>query len=473
MSCPTYTNPSRTRRTVVELAVEQTPGCLRTKGFEQILLYENFNPLQAEFDTIKLNRARNGLAPEGTAIGLGTYRLSGSIYMFGSGIPNVSPAWAKVLRACGWKETRYVMDTAPTVGLNDVTAVGTVTGGNMAAGTYKYKFSIVPATASNGETKLAAMSQTPGTGAAADGGIVATGVIGSVTLDWSACAALKAAGVVVRIYRTKVGGSTFYYLTEVDGDVAPYQYVDTWIDDNLAELEPTEDVAKEYIEWVPANQNHDSLSILSFLDSRKYPASGVRGTMTFAGDAAQPFKGDFNLQGVYNDSTEVANDTPLSTPGFPPRLLDIGMTITKVGGAAYTPVVKNIGLNLGANVTARLDANADSGVIEYGIFEEFAPRFTCQIEVDGAKDWIGHFKDGDKFLIDYLVSPSGVGSTAGTRFSIKVGDDPNGGTAYGAQLITAPQFDDSNGIRVFNLEFEPSEVDSAQTTGKFIYFKQY
>lgn len=477
MACPTYVQPSRSRRTVVLAGLEQTPGCVRSAGLQQILLYENPNPLQVEADIIRLNRIRNGLAPEGVAIGAMTSRFTGSMYMFGSGIPNVGPAWSIILQACGFKETRYVTDTAPAIATDEVTGVGATTGGSLAAGTYKYKFSLIPATATNGETKNTILDQTAnGTTKAANGGIVASGSTGAITLDWSACTPLKAAGAKLRIYRTLAGGSAYYFIAQVDADDSPYTYVDTFSDDELADPIPTDHVSDEHVIWTPLNANHKSITMLNYLDSRKYPVSGTRGTIGFSGNFGEPFRGEMALQGIYNDSTEVANPAALATPGFPPRLVKTQLTISPSGGgSAYTPIVKSIAVDLGVPVTPRGDTNANEGIIEYGIFQELQPRIRLQIEVASAKDWIDEFKSGNKYKVNFYVSPLGVsGSPAGTIFQVIGGDDPAAGTAYGAQLVSAPQFDDSSGVRCFNLEFEPGQVDDGTNADDlaFLKFKQ-
>jgi hypothetical protein len=500
MACPTYTQPSRSRRTVVVVGLEQTPGCVRTDGLEQILLYENPNPLQAEFDTFRLNRLRNGLAPEGIAVGVGTFRFTGSLYMFGSGIPNVPPAWSKILRACGFNEVRYVTDTAPDISTLDEVevegSVGTNGAGFMASGTYKYKFSLIPATAASGETKNSAPVQTVDPNHAADGGIIttATDTEGSVSIDWDG-SSLDVAGAKVRIYRTKAGGSTYFFVAEVASEHAigtnvqghtttNAGYLDTLNDDNLADPIPTDDVSLEYVAWKPLNEGHASLTMFNYLDSRKYTASGTRGTISFSGNFGEPFRGDINLQGVYNASSEVVNPAFLSTPGFPPRLIKTSLTLAPAGGgAAYTPVVKSITLDTGVQVTARGDTNANEGIIEYGVFQEFQPRVRLQIEVDGAKDWIDEFKTGSLYRIGFTVSPLGVtDSTAGTRIQVLAGDDPanaddgtGGNSAYHCQLISPPVFDDNNGVRVFNLEFEPGEIDEGdeQDVCAFYKIRQY
>jgi hypothetical protein len=100
-----------------------------------------------------------------------------------------------------------------------------------------------------------------------------------------------------------------------------------------------------------------------------------------------------------------------------------------------------------------------------------------------AKDWIEYMKQGEKWRVNFLVSATGAGGAAGTRLKIVCGDDPangvdpdgNGaGEQFGCQLITAPQFDDSEGVRAWNLEFELTQVDSGSVTDlHFLKIIQY
>ncbi len=510
MSCNIVSQPSRTRRTVLTMGLERqfdSNDCrTRTDGLVQTLLYENLNPTQADFQTIKLNRARNGLSPEGILVALGTYQITGSLYMVGSGIPNVAPVWTQILRACGWKETRYV-DPASSISitLNDVTAVGVDAGtGHIAAGTRNYRLSVVSGTATLGECAATTLTQDTGAGSAAAGGIIGSGVVGKITLDWSTASdfhdAAHVDGAKVRIYGTLIdpsvdidpttgeafGSSRYFFIAEVDG--TDDGYVDKFDDHDLVDPQPTSALgaATKFIQWVPLNAYQDSLTIMSFLDSRKYPAAAVRGTMAFNGNFGEPFRGDFDLKGLYSDSEKVANPTPLSTPGFPPRLIKTALSILAAGDDPETesivPKIKSIGVVLGTNTTERGDTNADEGLIEYGIYEEYAPRINLTVEVDGNMDWIDSMKKGIKYRIQFTLSPEGVAdSDPGTRIMVVAGDDPvntfddpNTGSEFGCQLVTTPKFDDSNGQRVFRLEFEPGEVDSgALIEQHFLKFFQF
>jgi len=508
-TCPTISQPSRSKRTVVLLAPESSPGCQRTAGLQQILLYEQENPVQPEFETIRLNRLRNGLAPEGFAIGVGTYNQSGTIYMAPTGIPNIAPAWSLLLRACGWQQTRYTKSTDTTTpGTVAVTAPASGDAGELdvAGGTYKYKAAYIPATRSSGLGETLPVSITASY-------IAPNAGKGYLKLDFSSGGAgFKAADAIVRLYRTKTSASsstTYYYVGEVlvnaggtdfsrvliGGSDSKGLKVDTGYviedrtaDINLAELEPTSTAGDGYVEWIPVNEGHDSLTVHNYLDFRMFPATGVRGTIAFSGDSGQPFKGDFTGRGVYNESSGVNNPDVLATPLFPPRLLNAGVRIMTSGDAVIYGVlggtdtrwtsphtvtdnliVKNINMNLGVDPQRRNDMNQTSGVIEYAILDQYQPRITINVEADkqttagSRQDWLDHFVDGLKYQIEYVVAPSGIATAAGTgqRFDITAGADPAGGNSYGCQLVEAPQLVTvDGGVRCWQLVFEPSETDT-------------
>lgn len=507
-TCPTISQPSRSKRTVILLAPESSPGCMRTVGLQQILLYEQENPVQAEFETIRLNRLRNGLAPEGFAIGVGTYNQSGTIFMAPSGIPTDAPAWALLLRACGWKQTRYIKSSdTQSAGTLAVTAPSSGTVGELqvvGGGTYAYKASSIPATRSSGLGEKVPVTM--------GSGVAPNASYGYLQLDFSSAhSSFKVANSIVKIYRQKESNvdpadANYYYVGEVlvnsggtdfdrvligGSDTKGLKIATGWLvedrtaDINLAELAPSTTADDGYVEWVPVNEGHDSLTAYNYLDFRLFPATGVRGTIAFAGDSGQPFRGDFTGRGVYNASSGTNNVDVLATPLFPPRLLNAGVRISEkdagpifgvLGGSdsRWTTttdniVVKNINMTLGVDPQRRNDLQQSTGVIEYAILDQYQPRIVMNVEADkqttaaDREDWIYNFKEGKRYQIEYVVAPSGIATAAGTgnRFDITAGADPAGGDDYGCQLVEAPQLVTvDGGIRCWQLTFEPSENDT-------------
>lgn len=533
MACVTVPKPSRTRRTVLAMGLEkQTVSgnnittCTRVQGLEQISLYENFNPVAVRGNFIEMNRAKNGLSPEGGVVGTTTYELSGSVYMVGSGYQNVPPPWSKVFRACGFKETRYVLNSgAPTLdwdALDGSDATDDIqpsqhTGsyvqadqvGLTEASAYRYRITYYDAAdaiprESQGSTAVA---------------LTLTGVNDSIKFDFTV--ALQSGGGLwnsgesrpytwFAIYRsdagvTPDGTTTFYHLQgrylsadvvdgshSLDGATA-YEVFDNIHDNDLVEPYPTETataaLTKEVV-WRPYNEFHDSLTIQSFLDHGKYVSTGTRGGINFSGAYGEPFRGDFTLQGVYTEPvTGVDNPAMLSNPGVPPLLENIHCVITTrtnlVGGSASVcyPLVKSIGKNIENDVQERGDANSSTAVREY-LINGVTPTISMQVEVNGDHEWIKWWKNNEKFRVEFYIHPDAgavenvytdtdasdliANGTPGTRFHIVAGGGETALSSPGSedrycQLQSEPTFDDSNGTRVVNLEFTAAGRDVLST----------
>jgi hypothetical protein len=468
---------------VVSVARECSPGAGRTRGLVQIPIYENFNTLQPNFETINLNRAKPGVGPEGFAVGLGTYALTGNVYAFGSGFGNMPAPWTNLIEAAGYARTRYVDGglTPPTASTAAPSPVQEMTDGWMSLGYYYYIYSKV---VSGVEQNLTAIA---GTGSTQEAHL--TGVENSVKLHFDDTNFLV--NDVIRIYRTTVYASTqaspagpFFFVGQFkktstsDTTGSTYSgwagdgstFWDVWGDPELAEPSPNNSTspdleAPDYLgsgieawtAWRPLDQGHPSLTVWTYLDHARYPATGVRGNISFTGDTGKLFQGAIDFQGVYNsrdaNSITGANPTLLSgNPGIPPRLCGFDLHIHPEGGSDLTPIVKSVGINLGASTTQRLNGNSDECLIEYGIFNEFDPRFTCQVEVDNVTDYIEYFRTSKRFQFRFTIRPIGGSPGDGSNMTF-ANYSGSGDTVYRALLAEAPQFADSNGVRTVNLNF--------------------
>lgn len=529
MPCKTLPKPSRTQRTVLAMGLEkQTVSgsnitqCTRVGGLEQIVIYENFNPLSMQSEIIRLNRARNGIGGQGVTVGRSTYQISGSIYMHGSGIVNHEPSWAKVFRACGFKPTRKVPNSgkptvtaavAPGAGedilwtLVNASLVQADQVGMDEGAVYGYKFAYADA------ADATPKESQPCTAIP----ITLSGVNDSIDFDMTT--ALQSGGglwnsgesrpyTYIFVYRTEGGGSNYFLHSKwlaqdiVDGfadgvDGTAYHLVDRIHDNDLADAAPSESgTDNDNVIWTPYNEQHDALTIDSYLDHGKYRATGVRGSVNFAAEAGNPFRGDVTLQGVYTDpALGVDNPVMLADPGVPPRVENIFCTMVHSGGV-IVPIVKSLGIDFVANTNPRLDANAQTSVLEY-IIGSFSPIVRMQVEVNQDDDWIAYFREGRYFRIAFYIHPDNeatdiadldANGTPGARFKIVCGggddaldlDNETGTTdvsqAY-CQLQSEPTFDDNGEVRVWNLEFSPLGADirdpTAQITDNWVLLKAY
>lgn len=513
-TCRTISQPSKVRRTVVLIGAESqvvTAGvisqCPRTPGatgaLRQVLLYTDFNPMQAEFDVIQLNRARNGLAPEAPAVGIGTYNFTARTYLAPSAFPNVSPNWSELLRSAGWRERRYSNTTSNAHGLSVassfltlLTGSGTDTNGFAysdisglnSAGPHTYKYALSQTKAGvKGETLLD-KTDTDTSNASFD----ATTNKG-YSLDLTKVTGVDSAAAYLNIYRTKANGLDFYKIASLSissltitatAPTTNTTFIDSMPDNELTELAPTEEAAASRVEWTPQNgdaidigdvdvMSQESTTVIAYLDSRYHFSTGTRGTWTIGPtEAGQPIEMNFNLRGTYNPSVFSANVAPLSTPEFPKRLVKTTVKLypgTQVAylnntsvGSYISPVVKNVGIDAGANVTQRLDAQQDEGLLEYGIYGQYEPKISMQIEVDKSHniDFIEAFKNQIKF--DILLEFGLSATTSGTYLKVTSSGDGTT-TTYSAALNAAPQYSDNNEIRTWNLDFLIAPPDTGLT----------
>lgn len=511
---------SREKRTVILIAPErnysttdgdgdtQLTTCTRVGGFEQLLVYDAFNPVEAEFDTIALNRARNSLAPEGFAVGIGTQRLRGTTYVSSSGYPNIAPVWTKLLRAAGWSETRYTEnDNAALATDSDITTFlaivptatkssGTPTRAPVKAmenGKYYYKLT---ATQPEGETIKGAPNSAMGSDTDAGGCSVAFAV-----------ADLPTDYIGINIYRTRVNAanSSTYYLVDrlTKAEVVALTttgtctYIDGFADNQCVDPAASESATeKTRCEWQPVNENHDSMTVWVYLDGRLHQLYNLRGTLNFSADSGQPIRAEFDCQAKYADVEITGNVATLATPGFPNRAINITASIkaddttAKSGGTAdfaadgtgsskngqtFTPVVKSFSINLGTTVSPRLDANATEGILEYLIVQQYEPRLMMEVEVEKNKnrDWIKAFKDGMKFNIILYLGPKTSGSAvlalqSDTDYDVVAG---SGTRTCTMQIATAPRYGENNGVRTYQLEFVPVPGENITDATKANFFK--
>ncbi len=511
MACTTTPNPSRTKRTVLAMGLEKRTEsgsnvtvCTRNGGLEQVILYENFNPVSVQSNIIAMNRAKNSIGPEAVVVGVTTYQLSGTVYMHGSGYVNVEPNWSKLLRASGFKVTRKIPSSGGVTLTDGTDVIFTSYDGSYVpttdqigldvAATYKYKFTITKS-----------FSGTPKEGPFSNE-ITKTLSAGhdSFKIDFEPAFDVGGdfeGGTYLNIYRTEGGGSTHYRVATVlvddlqdgvhsqDGATA-WEYYDNLHDSDLAEAAPTAAASgDDSVIWTPYNEDHDSISVASYLDHAKYLATGVRGSVEFSAEAGNPFGGNFTLQGVYNDPDYTAsNPALLSNPGVPPRLENTFCVIQTDSGE-ITPIPKSIGLGLTANINPRPSTNAPTAVLEY-IIGSFTPVVRMQVEANSTHEWVKWFRANKKFRIKFYLSPDNDATDAsdlvtngskGQRILIVAGGgdeglgSPDAADIY-CQLQSEPTFDDNNESRVLNLEFIPASKDitnTSVTADNFVLLRQF
>ena len=474
--------PSKTERTILLLGLENrdTNGLGIRRGpqraanqtanaveelywknscnFEQIPIYNSFNPLTPEGETQPLVRSSGTLDPEGFGIGITNFALAGDIWVQGSGIRNIPPAWMKLLRACGFGERRYASHDSPTA--------GTPTGASDSSpysdsstvvpdiGTGTYYYEVTALLKANGTdiatTRSEALFESKLSGEESAGIAVTAGDAISLSSLTTSATGIR------RLYRTKASGTAGaqkYFIAEIPSGTN--SYTDRLHDDNLTEKAPTTHATLNEVQYYPLSDNQEAATIVSYLDSRKYPAKGAVGTLNFEGTAGNNVRGAFDIRGATDTNVKTANPDPLSSPGIPPQLCAADCKLLRYDGTVntdeWTPVLIGFQLQLGTQVSRRFDANQpcdNAGMIEYAVVRKPDPRLILTVEEDEDRDWVTDFKAGNKYAFRLTV-----GQGEGHR--IVFGNDLNFMTETTAvapaefklQLAEPPGFDDSEGFR--------------------------
>lgn len=287
---------------------------------------------------------------------------------------------------------------------------------------------------------------------------------------------------IKRVYRTEGGGSTFKFVQNVASGT-------TTLDDGLADGSLGHDMVEftrtavtntDCVIYWPVSEylDFDALTLLTYLDSRKYPVKSARGSFSMEGEAGKNVLCRVSLEGVYGTSTKTANPTLASSPGAPSNLCEMALKITALSAPSSDRdvKVKRFGLEVSRQPGARRDAQAscdNAAVLEYQINSPVRPRFTLTFEVPKEiglgtdTDWINDFKQSEYFAIQFQI---GKDVRKRVRFQNWTAW---GDRKYLAQLVQPPTFDteQETGNRLFNGVFELSERDGRDGGfGQFVHF---
>lgn len=431
-------------------------------GSHQMAIYDAFNPLEADIQTIQLNRARSSLGREGFAPGRSLFTIRFKTYVFqGAGITAL-PRWYELLRVCGMRKIKLVGKDTPTA----PTAQAASAGGSLAVGFYKYGISAVdegsPDTAAEAD-HIWTMDEI---GFAAGSPLGETEIVsGSGNYSVTVTFANPGAGKRTFIWRSRKTGTTgagapYYLAGEVEG-VGAASGSQTFVDDGITDvgLGPEypggaspktgadSDPPLGYM-YLPQSDDFESGVLGVWLDGFYHIIKGVRGTFNLNASAGQPAEINWELRGLYSPSTANENPSFVSNPGIPPKYESALCKITPedpnssagvFAGSDFNPVLKSLGFNMGTGVSERLDANANFSVIELGIVQQYDPRVSMSFEMDTAYNALTAMNAGKSHYVK-----SQIGSGSGKTFHIHV---PK------ASYSAAPRYGDAGGYRTFDSEF--------------------
>lgn len=99
--CPNYLDPSVASRVYMDFDIESEYGV--PSGNKTPIFFNSFdNPIAALLDKTDTVAARNVNTAPRVKVGMGTYSISGSLFLYGND-SNEAPAWMNLLRICNFK----------------------------------------------------------------------------------------------------------------------------------------------------------------------------------------------------------------------------------------------------------------------------------------------------------------------------------------------------------------------------------
>jgi hypothetical protein len=426
---------------------------------DEIVIYDAFNPTQADLEVIELNPATGDLGPSDFISGRKLYTSEFTIHPFGSGAGATVPHWMHLLRVCGFRQVA-VAGAAPTAPTTSPSS-----GGLFYAGKYRYGIATLtePAIAGNSWAMTALVL------AAADTTVTSNQ---KVTVSFGAAGAGKQTAIFRSlIHATAAVGP--WFLVGTAGAAATSFIDDHTHDTHLGPPYPGDETAisapltDAAVWFVPATAftvtntpiHYESASSCTWLNINADDAtglntafvhlsSGVRGTITqMQAVSGNPARITFQLRGTFNDPVAEGMRI-IGARSTPPKFQSAGVFIRPEDIAAigkftsvFSPCVKQITLTTGTQLTERRCANDENAIAEIGITRKFQPRFGINFESDADYNVL-------KAMGNDLYSMSGatIGQAVGRRIQVRV---PR------MRYQASPPYGDADGYRIHDANWVP------------------
>ena len=359
--------------TVAKAGLETTYGDATGVTLEALPVYNATEPLVAhDQGSEAISLADSSLGPSQFYTTEPFYRMTATTYVYCTDRSN-PPPWASVLLPISGFLKGKIDGAAPDLGASGLNPTFTQTpqSGAVSAGVYKYTFTLVDFN-TGFETKADA------TGVSVN----VTGVDKKIDISLSNIPA----GKFVRCYRTKAGGSTYYFLGVAYPTGTSASFSDIYHDSKLviAITAPlTADDGSTL--FTPKNEHFDSAVIDVFLHSHKRRMLGSRGTWTIDAEAGRALATRWEIRGIYSPATAESNPNVGNlNPGIPFIFRNVTAVLHQQGSNnPISPfVVKRMSLTPGTQLDNRRDASSSTAIREIGIHRRYDARLELSFEVD-------------------------------------------------------------------------------------------
>ncbi len=208
---------------------------------------------------------------------------------------------------------------------------------------------------------------------------------------------------------------------------------------------PTSSSAATY---APVDSAFKSISVAVYADGIKHLVVGAMGNYNLQMTAGQAPQLNFDLQGVLSAVTAAA--TPTATFPSDTKVI-VGsetLTITPLGGSAYTPVVRSVQIASGNTVSERNDANQTVGFAGYSITARAA---TCNVVIEC-----------DTALAFDPINDLLATKTHAVTFNHKTGVQSEVIFTAPTAELTGVTYADDGGFRTYNLAYRLQHASAAQ-----------
>jgi hypothetical protein len=211
-------------------------------------------------------------------------------------------------------------------------------------------------------------------------------------------------------------------------------------------------VAVTSVTYAPVNTGFESVTIYWYDGTKLYKLTGAYCTMRIIEEVGQFGRYEFTATGLWNLPTDAAVPAMTLDTTKPQPVINLGLTL-----GAYSPVAATLNIDLGVQVSERLDFNATEGlrgllVTGRAVSGSIDPETTTE----AANPWYGNFKNAT----EVALAGNLVGATGGNKVAVT-----------GPKIqFEAPAQGERNSLRIMNLpiRFNPS-VDSANDEISLVY----
>lgn len=197
------------------------------------------------------------------------------------------------------------------------------------------------------------------------------------------------------------------------------------------------------VEYAPASENHESVTIYYYEDGSLYKLTGCRGNVSMNLETGAAGKFSFTLTGHVSGPTDDTMPTVSYDATTPPPVINASFS---VGG--YPAVINALSLDLGNSIATPPSMSAEDGYSEIIISDrDVTGSFDPEATTVAAKGWIGEWKNGSA----QTITTGPIGTATGNQYALEIQ------SAWYKEISPG----DRDGLRTYEIGFGAAGDDSA------------